>query len=130
VRSSIEYCKSLPYSSLVVKPLQTVVETTAYLTSANRLLSDEERTAVVDMIAADPTGGDLIVGGGGVRKIRFAFRNKGKSGGARVIYLHHDHDHPIFLFAVYSKSERTNMTKSQTNALATVAKRIIEVYGD
>lgn len=126
----IERRVSMPYSFLVTKPLQTVIETTAYLAGAKGLLSDEERAAVVDMIAADPTGGDLIVGGGGVRKVRFAIGNKGKSGGVRIIYLHYDDDHPVFLLALYAKSERTNLTKQQTNTLAAITKRIIETYGD
>ena len=69
-------------------PLHTIVETASYLASAKGLLSDEDRRAVIDMIASDPTSGDLIVGGGGVRKVRFAIGNKGKSGGARIIYLY------------------------------------------
>ena len=81
------------------------------------------------MIAANPACGDLIVGGGGVRKVRFAIGNKGKSGGVRVIYFHHSAGLPVFLFMVYGKSERTNLTMAQTNTIAAVAKRIVETYG-
>ena len=39
-------------------PHHTVVETPAYLASAKGLLSDEDRSAIADMIAADPTCGE------------------------------------------------------------------------
>jgi len=107
----------------------TIVETPAYLASAKGLLSDDDRVGVIDMIASDPTCGDLIVGGGGVRKVRFAIGNKGKSGGARIIYLHHGDGFPVFLFVAYANSVRTNLTKAQTHALAALAKRIIDTYG-
>jgi hypothetical protein len=107
----------------------TIVETPAYLASAKGLLSDEDRVGIVDMIAANPACGDLIVGCGGVRKVRFAIGNKGKSCGVRVIYLYHGDELPIFLFVVYAKNERTNLTKAQANTIAAVAKRIIETYG-
>ena len=110
-------------------PPHTIVETASYLASVRGLLSEEDRVAAIDMIATNPTCGDLIVGGGGVRKVRFAIGNKGKSGGARIIYLHHGESYPVFLFVAYAKSVRTNLTKSQTQALAGVAKRIIETYG-
>ena len=119
----------MPYSWFVTIPPRTIVETASYLSSAKGVLSDEDRVAVIDMIAADPTCGDLIVGGGGVRKVRFALGNRGKSGGARIIYLHHGDDYPVFLFVAYAKSVRTNLTKAQTLALAAAAKRIIDTYG-
>jgi hypothetical protein len=67
--------------------MQTVVETPSYLADAERLFSPEERTAIVDRLAADPTCGVVIPGSGGIRKVRFGFGARGKSGGARVIYL-------------------------------------------
>lgn len=109
--------------------LHTVVETTAYLASAKGLLSDAERAEIIDMIAGDPTRGDLIAGGGGVRKMRFAIGHKGKSGGVRVIYLHYGDRLPIFLFVVYAKSRQDDLTDAQTSQVARAAKLIINAYG-
>ena len=64
--------------------MQTVVETPSYLADAERLLSQVERKAIVDL-SAEPTCGVLISGSHGIRKVRFAFGGRGKSGGARVI---------------------------------------------
>ena len=51
--------------------MQTVVETPSYLADAERLFSPEERLAIVDRLAADPTCGVVIPGSGGIRKVRF-----------------------------------------------------------
>jgi len=67
--------------------MQTVVETPSYLADAERLFSPDERAAIVDRLAADPRCGVVIPGSGGIRKVRFAFGARGKSGGARIIYL-------------------------------------------
>jgi hypothetical protein len=67
--------------------MQTVVETPSYLADAERLFSPEERLAIVDRLAADPGCGVVIPGSGGIRKVRFGFGARGKSGGARIIYV-------------------------------------------
>jgi hypothetical protein len=65
--------------------MQTVVETPSYLADAERLFSLDERMAIVDRLASDPTCGVVIPGGGGIRKVRFGFGARGKSGGARIV---------------------------------------------
>lgn len=64
----------------------TVVELTSFQRRAEKILSAEEYKDVIDFLAMNPMAGDEIQGTGGVRKVRFAMGNKGKSGGARVIY--------------------------------------------
>ena len=66
--------------------LITVVETASFLADAKRCMTDNERSEAITMIAANPECGDLISGGGGIRKVRFAIGGKGKSGGVRIIY--------------------------------------------
>lgn len=66
--------------------MQTVIETGTYLAHAKRAgLTDEERHAIIAMLAVDPTAGDLMKGTGGARKVRVAREGSGKSGGYRVI---------------------------------------------
>jgi hypothetical protein len=66
--------------------MQIGVETPSYLAAAERLFSPEERLAVVDCLAADPTCGVVVPGSGGIRKVRFGFGARGKSGGARMLW--------------------------------------------
>lgn len=64
----------------------SVVETNSYLADAMRLLTDNEREAVIDMLALRPTAGVLIRGTGGLRKMRIGIGGRGKRGGGRVVY--------------------------------------------
>ena len=50
-------------------------------------------------------------GTGGFRKFRVAHGGKGKSGGARVVYIQRDNTVPVFLIAVFPKNEKENLTK-------------------
>jgi hypothetical protein len=50
--------------------MQVVVETPRFMDDADRLFTAEERDAVVDLVASDPLCGDVIPGGGGIRKVR------------------------------------------------------------
>jgi hypothetical protein len=47
--------------------LQTIVETHSYLRFGERHLNDQERLAVVELLAKAPEPGVLIQGSGGVR---------------------------------------------------------------
>jgi putative transcriptional regulator len=58
--------------------MQTVVETPSYLADAERLFSSEERRAIIDRLASDPTCGVVIPGSGGLCKVRFGFGARGK----------------------------------------------------
>lgn len=98
--------------------MQTVIETEAYLRAAkDAKMSDDERTAAVDLISLDPELGDIMQGTGGVRKIRLAGRGKGKSGGYRVVWWFGGDDIPVFLLTVFGKGEKANLTQGERNAL-------------
>jgi hypothetical protein len=56
-------------------------------------------------------------GTGGARKVRFAGRGKGKSGGYRVITFYAAYDIPVFLLDVYSKDAQANLSQAQRNEL-------------
>lgn len=66
-------------------------------------------------IAENPDVGVEMKGTGGARKIRFAGREKGKSGGYRVITFFAGTDIPVFLLAIFSKGEKANLLQSERN---------------
>lgn len=108
--------------------MQTVVETPSYLSDAERLFSPDERKAIVDRLAADPTCGVIVPGGGGVRKVRFGFGGRGKSGGARIIYLSSGEDLPVFVLAVYAKNDKVNLSMAERNALGKMVTEMVRSY--
>src|SRR4051794_28540123 len=98
--------------------MQTVVETPDYLRDAKATgIGGDERRSIVDYVAANPAAGDLIVGSGGARKIRFAARGRGKSGGYRVVTYFGGDDLPVFLLNVFKKGDRVNLSKAEINEL-------------
>ena len=50
-------------------------------------LNDDDLLRLETMLLSDPKVGAVLQGTGGVRKVRFAFENRGKSGSVRVIYI-------------------------------------------
>ena len=62
-------------------------------------------------------------GTGGVRKMRFAFEHRGKSGGVRVIYVDFEVYEKIYLLTAYTKNEKDNLTKKERSEI----KQLIEV---
>ena len=74
-------------------------------------------------LLADPKAGDVMQGTGGVRKMRFAFEHRGKSGGVRVIYVDFEVYEKIYLLTAYTKNEKENLTKKERNEI----KQLIEV---
>jgi hypothetical protein len=63
----------------MVPPLQTVVETPEFLAQARGLLTERERSELVDFLARNPTAGDLMQGTGGARKLRWARKVKARA---------------------------------------------------
>jgi hypothetical protein len=112
------------------RPLLTVVETAPYLRQCKGNLSAAQRVEVIDMVAADPKCGELIIGTGGVRKVRFASKTgQGKSGGARVIYFYHNETIPVFLVGVFGKGQRANINDAEKRAFRKSTRNIVQTYG-
>lgn len=105
----------------------TVVELETFSTEAERLFTRQEREAIATTVAMNPLSGSAIQGTGGVRKLRFGANQKGKRGGARVIYFYYDNDNPIYLISCYGKNHKENFTSAQKKtfkALTTALKTV------
>lgn len=80
-------------------------------------LTDDDLLRLELDLLADPKLGPVIKGTGGVRKVRFAFENRGKSGSIRVIYIDFEVYEKIFLLTAYAKADQDNLTKGERNDL-------------
>jgi hypothetical protein len=96
----------------------SVIETRSYQTRAAKLLTRDEQDRVVEMIARDPMCGVVLKETGGIRKVRVAAGERGKSGGVRVVYYFHSDVMPVFLLTLFAKNEKDNLSKSERNSLA------------
>jgi hypothetical protein len=109
--------------------MQTVIETPTFLSDAKAAgLSEQERLTIVQTIATDPEAGDVIPGTGGARKVRFAGRGRGKSGGLRVITFYSGPDVPVFLLNIFAKGDKINLTHAERNELRAILANIVTAY--
>jgi hypothetical protein len=107
----------------------TVAETKAFTAQAKATLTDAEVSALITMLAKDPTCGDVIRGTGGLRKVRVGVHGRGKRGGARVIYYFYNETMPLFLLAVFAKNEKEDLSAAERASLTRVAEAIRTEYG-
>ena len=106
----------------------TVIETPSFLRDAKKLLDDEEREALVNYLSSNPNSGVLIRGTGGIRKIRWAREDTGKSGAYRVIYFFHSMEIPLFILNVFAKNEKANISQAERNELKQLAGLLVKHY--
>ena len=88
----------------------------------------QEQSTIVEHIAEHPDVGDPIPGTGGARKVRFAGKGKGKSGGYRVITFFTGLELPVFLLNVFAKGDKINLTKAERNELRAILVEIASTY--
>jgi hypothetical protein len=95
-----------------------VIETPMFLRDvAQSGMSEEDHDRIVRQIAKSPLRGDIIPGTGGARKVRFAGRGKGKSGGYRVVTYFAGDDVPALLLVLINKGERADLSQAERNDL-------------
>ena len=82
------------------------IETSLFTRLIYDYLSEEEYLGLQVHLLRYPDRGKIVSGSGGVRKLRWAVRGKGKSGGIRVIYYWKVNNNEIWFLTVYGKSER------------------------
>ncbi len=101
--------------------MPTIVETNAFTRKAAKLLTADEHADLMVYLSTYYAAGDEIQGTGGVRKLRYAARGKGKSGGVRVIYYFFDENNPILALLLYGKSEQSNLTAREKKFVTSIA---------
>lgn len=106
----------------------TIVELPEFIKKSDKILSDDERNNLIYYLSLHPKSGVILKGTGGIRKLRWASKGKGKSGGLRVIYFYYNADLPLFLLTLFSKGERTNINNSKRNELAKLTEVLVSNY--
>ena len=85
------------------------IETSIFTKLLSNYLSDDEYQVLQMYLMEHPNTGDIIRGSGGVRKVRWAIENKGKSGGIRVIYYWKNSVNEIWMLTIYAKNEKESI---------------------
>lgn len=99
------------------------IETPTFTKLITELMADENYKRLQEELVKHPKKGSLIVGGGGIRKIRWDLANgHGKSGGVRTIYYYKENKDQILMLFVYPKNIADNLTENQKKLLKSIAK--------
>jgi hypothetical protein len=80
-------------------------------------------------LIAHPEAGDMIPGTGGLRKIRVAVPSQ-RSGGRnnRVIYAYIVAGEAVYLFDIYAKNDKSELSQADKHYFADVLKKLHEYH--
>lgn len=87
-------------------------------------LTDEDLWALEEFLGKNPDYGDLIQGTGGLRKIRWAAKGRGKRGGSRVCYVDIVRKEKVYLIAAFSKNQKENLTEFEKREIKELIKTL------
>lgn len=94
-----------------------IVETSVFTRRVLKLLSDENYRSLQQVLVANPEAGNLIRQSGGLRKIRWSGKGRGKRGGVRIIYYWAPGHETILMLLMYGKNEQDDLTPGQLRIL-------------
>ena len=99
-----------------------IIETSIFTKRIQSLMLDEEYRLFQSSLTEAPDIGDLIQGGGGIRKVRWKLEGRGKRGGVRIIYYCATRQGQLWMLYAFAKNEQENLSKEQLSVL----KRVVE----
>lgn len=102
-------------------PEVTVLQLPKFKAEAAALIGADGIEAVAVYLIDHPDAGDVIPGAGGVRKLRWAAKGKGKRGGARIIYIYVLIAARVYLLRCYAKNIKTDLTADEKKELREIA---------
>ncbi len=102
------------------------IETPLFTRPIKDFLPDEDYRLLQLTLLLRPEAGDVIRGGGGLRKIRWNVPGSGKRGGLRVIYYWDIPEDTIFMLLPYQKSKQVDLTSEQLKVLRRLVKERLE----
>jgi hypothetical protein len=99
-----------------------IVETAVFTKQVQKILSDDEYRQLQIDLANQPASGPVIRGSGGLRKIRWGYRGKGKRGGIRTIYYWAVSEKKLLMLFMFPKNVQGNLSPNQLKALKQIVK--------
>lgn len=105
-------------------PEITVLQLPKFKAEATELIGANGIEALAAYLSEYPDAGDVIPGSGGMRKLRWAAKSKGKRGGARVIYIYVAIATSVYLLRCYAKNVRTDLTADEKKELRQITARL------
>lgn len=99
-----------------------IIETSIFTRQVQTLLTDDEYKQLQRMLVVRPETGAIIRGSGGLRKVRWSVRGRGKRGGVRVIYYWVTAQDRLLMLLIYAKNVQDNLSPEQLQVLRQIVK--------
>lgn len=97
---------------------RTFIQTNEFVKNWDRLgLDDNDLRRLELEILNNPKIGAVIQGTGKLRKMRFSFEKRGKSGSMRVCYVDFYIQETVYLITVYKKSDKVDLSQAERNEI-------------
>lgn len=106
----------------------TFIETKLFSKRIVAFPSDDEYAEFQNDLAQNPEKWPVIEHTGGLRKVRWGTKRRGKSGGLRIIYLYLKIHSVIYLVFLFTKGESDNLTAEQKKQLKAIVNAIKREY--
>lgn len=101
----------------------TICETTFFTAEYPNYWTNEQYNDFKIYLAENPNAGDVEPNSGGIRKLRWVGKSKGKQSGVRVIYYNRLKNGQIWLLTLYSKDTIKQLEKS-------TLRKLVEILND
>ncbi len=108
----------------------TFIEQPVFTRALLELVNDDGYRRFQNELARSSEKWPVVKGSGGLRKARVALPGRGKSGGARVLYLWFPRQETIIFYLIYSKGELENVPAAQMRAIKHEVQRIKTAFGE
>ena len=100
------------------------IETPTFTRAITSILVDDDYAHMQIALVQNPSLGDVIRGGGGIRKLRYAVSGRGKRSGIRVIYYWLKDEHQIYMLLAYAKSVKDTLSSQELAVLNQLVKEL------
>jgi len=98
------------------------LETSVFTSRLRGLVDEDQYRALQLALLLRPEQGPLIPGSGGLRKLRWGTRGRGKRGGLRLVYYWAPREQAFYMLYVYAKNEQSDLTPAQVKVLRRVVR--------
>jgi len=108
----------------------TFIEQPLFTKQITDLVDDDDYREFQNELAKNPEKGTVVEGCGGLRKVRMALPGRGKSGGARVLYLLFPQKQTIIFYYLYTKGEIDDIPEGKKKGIRNEVQRIKKVFNE
>lgn len=87
-------------------------------------LDDGDLRELEYYLCLHPESGDIIPGTGGLRKLRWNLKDRGKRGGARTFYVDFAIYEKIYLISAFPKNMKTDLSENEKKEIKILIKAL------